>query len=239
MARPLQTAMASFRIKSKVAIAKIGVDSRRLDTLVNLPKIETWRREHVPDGTPAFAERTAMYDHVHASLIGDAPIDYLEFGVFQGSSLRHWVEMNQHPESRFFGFDSFEGLPENWKRFDGRMVKAHFDVNGALPDIQDDRLSFVPGWFQETLDLFLEKFDHDPQRQLVVHVDSDLYSSALYVLTRLDALLVPGTIVLFDEFSSVLNEFQALDNYCSAYMREYDVLASAWHYFGHLAIKMR
>ena len=237
MARSLQSALAGFRIKSKVAIAKVGVDSRRLDTLVNLPKIETWRREHVPAGTPAFAERTEMYDHVHAQLIGDRPIDYLEFGVFQGESIRHWSQLNRHPESRFFGFDSFEGLPEDWKRFDGQMVKSHFDVNGALPDIDDDRVSFVPGWFQQTVDTFLEKYE--PQEQLVVHVDSDLYSSALYVLTRLDALLVPGTIVIFDEFSSVLNEFQALDNYCSAYMREYDVLASAWHYFGHLAIRMR
>lgn len=237
MARSLQDALASFRIKSKVAIAKVGVDSRRLDTLVNLPKIETWRREHVPAGTPAFAERTAMYDHVHAQLVGDAAIDYLEFGVFQGDSIRHWSSLNKNPESRFYGFDSFEGLPEDWKRFDGQMVKAHFDVDGVLPDIDDDRVSFVPGWFQHTVDTFLEKFE--PQGQLVVHVDSDLYSSALYVLTRLDALLVPGTIVVFDEFSSVLNEFQALDNYCSAYMREYDVLASAWHYFGHLAIRMR
>ncbi|WP_408898101.1 TylF/MycF/NovP-related O-methyltransferase [Nocardioides sp. R1-1] len=237
MARSLHSALAGFRIKSKVAIAKVGVDSRRLDTLVNLPKIETWRREHVPDGTPAFAERTEMYDHVHAQLIGDAPIDYLEFGVFQGESIRHWSSLNKNPESRFYGFDSFEGLPEDWKRFDGQMVKSHFDVDGALPDIDDDRVSFVPGWFQHTLDSFLEKFE--PQGQLVLHVDSDLYSSALYVLTRLDALLVPGTIVIFDEFSSVLNEFQALDNYCSAYMREYDVLASAWHYFGHLAIRMR
>jgi len=237
VARSLQGALASFRIKSKVAIAKVGVDSRRLDTLVNLPKIETWRREHVPDGTPAFAERTEMYDHVHARLIGDAAIDYLEFGVFQGDSIRHWAGLNTNPDSRFYGFDSFEGLPEDWKRFDGQMVKAHFDVDGALPDIDDDRVSFVPGWFQETVDVFLEKFE--PRSQLVVHVDSDLYSSALYVLTRLDALLVPGTIVVFDEFSSVLNEFQALENYCSAYMREYDVLASAWHYFGHLAIRMR
>lgn len=237
MSDAVQRAMATVRIKSKVAIARVGRDSRRLDTLVNLPKIETWRREHVPAGTPAFPEREEMYDHIHATLIGDRPITYLEFGVFEGRSLRHWVELNQHPDSRFYGFDSFEGLPEDWKRFDGQMVKSHFDVNGALPDIDDDRVSFVPGWFQDTVDIFLEKFE--PEEQLVLHVDSDLYSSALYVLTRLDALLVPGTIVIFDEFSSVLNEFAALENYCSAYQREYDVLASAWHYFGHLAIRMR
>ena len=102
-------------------------------------------------------------------------------------------------------------------------------------------MSFVAGWFQETIDGFLETFvaERKPDRQLVVHVDADLYSSALYVLTRLDALMVPGTIVVFDEFSSVLNEFQALENYCSAYLREYDVVAHAWYYFCQVAIKLR
>ena len=233
----IESVAADARIKAKIAIARFGRDSRRLDTLVRLPKLETWRRQHVPDGTPAFEERTALYDYVHGMLDANEPIDYLEFGVFEGSSMRHWVQLDKNPDSRFFGFDSFEGLPEDWKRFDGRMVKAHFDVNGAVPDIRDDRVSFIPGWFQQTLDLFLEAFV--PRRQLVVHVDSDLYSSALYVLTRLNALLVPGTIVLFDEFSSVLNEFEALENYTAAYQREYDVLGSAWHYFGHLAIRMR
>lgn len=238
MTNGMQRTMANLRIKSKVAIARLGVDSRRIDTVVNLPKIETWRKEHVPAGTPAFEERTEMYDHVHAQLVGEnTPIDYLEFGVFRGDSIRHWSSLNKHEDSRFVGFDSFEGLPEDWKRFDGQMVKAHFDVGGNLPDIVDPRVSFVAGWFQHTVDDFLTDFQ--PRSQLVVHVDSDLYSSALYVLTRLDSLLVPGTIVVFDEFSSVLNEFAALGDYCAAYQREYEVLASAWHYFGHLAIKMR
>lgn len=237
MPQAVQRAMAKARLKSKVAIAKVGKDSLRLDTIVNLPKIETWRREHVTAGTPAFDHREEMYDHLHATLIGDQPIDYLEFGVFEGNSLRHWANLNKNPESRFYGFDSFEGLPETWKRFDNKMVKSHFDVNGALPDIDDDRVEFIAGWFQESVDPFLEKFT--PQSRLVVHIDADLYSSALYVLTRFNALLVPGTIVVFDEFSSVLNEFQALENYCSAYQREYDVLAHSWYYFGQVAIQMR
>ena len=97
---------------------------------------------------------------MHAQLADDAPIDYLEFGVFQGESMRHWVTLNQHPDSRFYGFDSFEGLPEDWKRFDGQMVKAHFDVKGSVPDIDDPRVSFVRGWFQETVDEFLAVVRH-------------------------------------------------------------------------------
>jgi hypothetical protein len=49
---------------------------------------------------------------------------------------------------------------------------------------------------------------------------------------------VPGSIVVIDEFSSVLHEFAALRDYCSAYRRRYTVLASAYTYFGHLAIRM-
>ncbi|WP_157538456.1 MULTISPECIES: TylF/MycF/NovP-related O-methyltransferase [unclassified Nocardioides] len=233
----VQRALARARLSSKVAIAKAGRDSRRLDTIVNLPKIETWRREHVPAGTPAFTDRELMYDHLHAELIGDKAIDYLEFGVFEGRSVRHWADLNTNRDSRFFGFDSFEGLPEEWKRFDRSIAAAHFDLQGVVPEIDDERVSFVAGWFQESVDPFLETFT--PRHQMVVHIDADLYSSALYVLTRFNALLTPGTIVIFDEFSSALNEFRALEDYCSAYMREYDVLAHAWHYFGQVAIQMR
>ena len=237
MPSAVRRGLARARLKSKVVLAKVGPDSRRIDTVVNLPKIESWRKEHVPDGTPAFAEREEMYDYVNAQFDASRPVSYLEFGVFQGRSMQRWLELNKHPDSKFYGFDSFEGLPEDWRRFDGKMAKSHFDVKGVLPEIDDDRCSFVPGWFQHSLDGFLEDFT--PADQIVVHIDADLYSSALYVLTRLNGLLGPGAVVLFDEFSSVLNEFAALEDYCSAYMREYDVLASAWHYFAQVAIRMR
>ncbi len=229
-------AALAYRMKAKVALARILPDSPRLDTLVNLPKVESWRKEHVLPGTPEFDEREEMFAHLQSDLIGEQPIDYLEFGVFKGDSIRLWSELNAHPGSRFFGFDSFEGLPEDWKRFDDKIAKSHFDLSGTLPDIDDDRVSFVPGWFQDTLPGFLEGFE--PRSQLVVHIDADLYSSALYVLTRCEDILTPGTIVLFDEFSSPLNEFAALADYCSAYRRGYDVLASAWTYYAQLAIRM-
>jgi len=236
MKKTLQSRLYGMRLGAKVAVAKLGPDSSKLDTLYNLPKLETWRKEHVPAGTPEFDERVQMYEYVQREVIGDEPIDYLEFGVFKGDSVRAWCGLNKHADSRFVGFDSFEGLPENWRRFDAQMVAAHFDVKGALPDIDDPRVEFVSGWFQDTLGDFLDEFT--VRSRLVLHVDSDLYSSALYTLTRCNDILVPGSIVVFDEFSSVLNEFAALRDYCSAYRREYEVIASAYTYYGHLAIRM-
>jgi len=237
MTSSVQRARARTRLATKVAIAKMGRDSRRLDTVVQLPKVESWRKQHVSIGTPEFATREELYRFVHDQLDVSRPISYLEFGVFEGQSMRQWVELDKHPDSRFHGFDSFRGLPEDWRRFDGKITKGHFDVRGVLPEIDDDRCSFIAGWFQHSLDGFLAGFR--PAEQRVIHIDADLYSSALYVLTRLDGVAVPGTIVIFDEFSSVLNEFAALEHYCAAYMREYEVIAHAGYYFGHLAIRLR
>ena len=60
----------------------------------------------------------------------------------------------------------------------------------------------------------------------MIHNDSDLYSATLYVLTRANDIILPGTIIIFDEFYSVMHEFRALEDYCSSYMRSYDVLAA-------------
>jgi O-methyltransferase len=148
------------------------------------------------------------------------PIDYLEFGVHKGDSIVRWAELNRNPESRFFGFDSFEGLPED---YNPSYRRGTFDTGSAEPRINDPRVSFVKGWFQRTLPGFVDGFT--PRSRLVVHNDSDLYSSTLFVLTEMDRFLVPGTIIIFDEFSSPLHEFRAFHDYLSAYMRESKALA--------------
>jgi len=117
------------------------------------------------------------------------------------------------------------------------MQRSAFDTGGSVPQVDDDRVEFVKGLFQDTVGEFLVKFE--PRSQLVLHADADLYSSTLYTLTKCDDILVPGSIVIFDEFSSVLNEFAALADYCSAYRREYDVVAATSEYFAQVAIRMR
>ena len=52
---------------------------------------------------------------------------------------------------------------------------------------------------------------------MVMNIDSDLYSSALYVLTSMHPLLRSGDYVYFDEFFDALNEFSAFNDYVRAY----------------------
>ena len=225
----------SFRTSVKSAIAKVIPDSSRAEVLCSLPKIETWRKKYVGKDCPVLPDRMQLYDLLQANIIQDHPIDYLEFGVYRGESITHWTQINHHEQSRFVGFDTFTGLPEQWKKFSGDMVQSTFDCGGSTPQLNDSRVRFVKGLFQDTLDPFLAEFT--PRSQLVLHGDADLYSSTLYMLTRCHDLITPGTIVIFDEFSSVLNEFRALEDYCVSYRRKYEVLGVTSSYFDQVAIR--
>jgi predicted O-methyltransferase YrrM len=113
----------------------------------------------------------------------------LEFGVFAGRSLRVIAEVRKGQD--VYGFDSFEGLPEDYRP---HVREGAFAV-GALPEV--DGAELVVGWFQDTLPGFLETH---PGPVDFLHVDGDLYSSAVTVLEHVGPRLQPGSIVVFDEF---------------------------------------
>ncbi len=172
--------------------------------------------------------RESMYQIVNNKLQGKA-ISYLEFGVWKGESIKLWASYNININSRFYGFDSFNGLPEVWEHGLGRTTdKNEFDLKGIIPNMVDSRISLIKGWFQNTLNQFLQttNFVHP----FVVHIDSDLYSSALYVLCSLNSMLKPGDIIIFDEYTSPVNEYLAWENYKLAFMRKADCIAMADHW---------
>jgi O-methyltransferase len=174
---------------------------------------------------PRFDTREEMYAHLNRTFFDDgkSAIDYLEFGVFEGRSQRTWSQLNTSPETRFFGFDSFEGLPEDWSA-EKPMPKGSFATSGKTPDISDPRVRFVVGWFQQSLPAFIKSYE--PKNPALIHIDSDLYSSSLFCLTSLNHLMPSGTIIIFDEFYDVLHEYRALNDYAGAYMRKYRIVAA-------------
>jgi len=188
-------------------------------------ELDHWVRAHP---TRHHATRRDLYAAVHTSL-GGGRLDYLEFGVARGVSLRAWLALDDHPDSRFFGFDSFEGLPEDWDASPRRVRRrGAFTQGGEPPTIDDPRVQFVKGWFQDTLPGFLATTTLRPP--VVVHHDGDLYSSALYGLTMLDGVLAPGSVLIFDEFNRAAHEFRAFMDYLAAYRRGYAVLGATARY---------
>ncbi len=207
----------------KGVVLAVLPDSDKLRHVAYRPKLDTWRKERA--GTyPVFETRTDLYDFVNNELLKNVAMQYLEFGVFEGASIKYFSEINQQAESTFVGFDSFEGLPEDWNFFSSTQKRETFSTGGKLPNISDERVSFRKGLFQQTLPGFLNEFSL--QHRLVIHNDSDLYSATLYALLTANEIIKPGTIIIFDEFSCIMHEFRALEDYCSACMRSYEVVAA-------------
>jgi len=190
-------------------------------------------RRKAPDA-PVFPSREDLFAHVNQEVFdgGRLAMDFLEFGVFQGASLRTWANLNHNPGTRYWGFDSFEGLPEDWHP---GKERGTFSTSGKPPVIDDSRVQLVVGLFQDTLPIFLHSFE--PRNRLLVHSDSDLYSSTLYCLTMMNSLLLPGTIMIFDDFYDSLHQYRAFRDYCSAYRRTFRVVGMTKE-FGQAAVEI-
>jgi O-methyltransferase len=182
------------------------------------PEFRQWCKSY---SCTELANRTLMYDHLIECAGLEGPIDYLEFGVSRGDSMRWWVENNKDPESTFVGFDSFEGIPESWATW----PKGSFSADGQTPAIADPRCSFVKGLFHDTLPRWLA--GHKFSRRTLVHLDADLYSSTVVVLGQLLPKLKTDDILIFDEFSSYLHEYRAYADLTAAYQRKFSPLCRA------------
>jgi hypothetical protein len=163
--------------------------------------IGQWVAQHPPTGRLIVRDdKTDTYRDALVRLNTPNPL-YLEFGVWEGWSLRWWIEHLDKPGARFVGFDSFQGLPEEWRP----DYPPGFFATDAPPSITDPRVSFQVGWFNETLATF-EMPAHD---QLFVNIDCTLYSSTAAVLEWLEPHLQPGDLIYFDELPEYDHELRA------------------------------
>lgn len=185
--------------------------SATLDRMNRAAGFERWTASH---RAPGFRLRRELYAHVAPKV----PIDYLEFGVWTGASLRDWMAV-AHSQSRFYGFDTFTGLPEAWDD----KPRGAFATDP--PQFADPRVQLVRGLFQHTLQGFLATFRR--QGKLVIHLDADLYSSTLFVLASVSPHLQPGDLLLFDEFSDLLHEWRAYEDWSRAFLVETRVIGQA------------
>lgn len=114
---------------------------------------------------------------------------WLEFGVYTGSTILYIAD---RIESLIYGFDSFQGNPDDW-RSDHR--KGEFALS-KIPDFPP-KVKIVKGWFEESLPRFVKEHKEPIS---FIHIDCDLYSSTRTVLYTLRDRLSSGSIIVFDEF---------------------------------------
>jgi len=155
-----------------------------------------------------------------------APADglLLEFGVADGASTRFLAARTPRV---VHGFDSFEGLPEDWTG--NKDPKGQYSTGGRMPDVPAN-VRLHRGWFSDTLPGFLEAHSEEIA---FMHIDCDLYSSTRTVLEATAGRLREGTVIVLDDYFNFPgwrnHEFKALQEFVRATGIEYEYIGYARH----------
>jgi hypothetical protein len=132
--------------------------------------------------------------------------DYLEFGVFNGTSMicmYRALTALKLDHVRLFGFDSFEGLPPDEEGHWGSGGRFSCDLDTVKKILRHegvdlDRITFVKGFYKDTLtDALVERYDL--KNAGVVMIDCDLYRSTVECLAFVDRL-ISESVVCFDDW---------------------------------------
>ena len=139
--------------------------------------------------------------------------DYLEFGVYNGSSLAcayRALTAVGASRARLFGFDSFQGLPEDaateeggglWRPGDFRMDEKFTRRFLTEQGVDWSRVTLIKGWFNETLNaVTLQR--HAIGKASLIMVDCDIYTSSRTVLDFCEPLIADRAVVFFDDWFS-------------------------------------
>jgi hypothetical protein len=149
------------------------------------------------------------------------PGHYLEFGVYKGGTIR-FIAGKVGGSKSVHGFDSFEGLNEAWSG-DG----SRFDAQGQLPKVPSN-VRLHKGYFSDSLPAWAESHVGPIG---FLHIDCDLYQSTKCVFEHLSDRIVPGTVIVFDEYFNYPNwqahEFRAFQEFVERYQVRYEYLGYA------------
>ncbi|PJK14910.1 hypothetical protein CO613_03530 [Lysobacteraceae bacterium NML07-0707] len=152
------------------------------------------------------------------------PGAFIELGVYRGRCAR-FLSKFLFGGRKLYLLDSFKGLPEDWV---GIWKKGAFSMlPDEIPVFDSPDIYVIPGWFKDTVPLLAQELQ---EPLAFIHVDADLYSSTRDALDALNAHIVPGTIILFDEYFMILekefsdDEHRALLDWCREYGREFEYL---------------
>lgn len=178
-----------------------------------------FEERHLRDAA-GYKTRGALHKAVLREIAGKPGLR-LEFGVYKGDSINHFAELD--PSATWYGFDSFEGLPEAWTT---GAKQAAFTVGGHLPPVRRN-VRLIKGFFNDTLPRFAT--DHAGEKLALLHIDCDLYSSTVTILDNLGGMLAPGSVILFDELINYhgweVGEYKAFTEFATARQLAFEYMA--------------
>ena len=133
----------------------------------------------------------------------------VECGTWKGGMIAGIASLLGN-ERDYYLFDSFEGLPQA-KEIDGSRAlswqsdrQSQFYFDNCRADEKDaheamklagcDSYQVIKGWFHETLPLY------KPSQIAILRLDADWYGSIMVCLEELADRVVPGGIIIMDDY---------------------------------------
>ena len=157
---------------------------------------------------------------------------FYEFGVWRASSFKYLIKVFK----KGYGFDTFTGLPKDWDVGSHIEKKGTYTNDGNVPKIKGGE--FIVGKFEDTLSVF---FSESRPIASIINFDADLYSSTICALNFSKKVMDNDTILIFDELiineSWELDEFKALNEFCSINNFSYEVIAISF-FSKQVAVKL-
>lgn len=165
--------------------------------------------------TPEEYYHTQKYEFKHTFNLLIKPIVIYEFGVWCGASIINLLEQLvacHIPIKKYYGIDTFEGLPQSEQEGSSSWIKGAFSASELLEKSPEDAKNFIYNLIKNKfphidLDLIRSKFNELPINNKwlpadYVHVDCDLYSSTLDVWSFLKTnnIIKIGTIINYNDF---------------------------------------
>jgi hypothetical protein len=139
-------------------------------------------------GATVYSEKSQILQHALQQVQNDRL--FLEFGVQSGTTINFIAERHR---GLVHGFDSFEGLPEDWI---AHRRKGAYTTHGRIPEVRSNVRLHV-GLFEQTLPDFAREHN---EPVAFMHVDCDLYLSTKTIFKFLGDRIVSGTVIVFDEY---------------------------------------
>lgn len=192
------------------------------------PDIDVWDAENIfylKSHESRLGKLLALYE-IYKKII-DIPGDIVECGVYKGASLMRLAAFRRLLENDYsreiFGFDIFGTFPtgEVSDEADLKFIKEFESGGGngiSACELQDlfkrksyRNISLVQGNLFETLPEYMNNNSH--RRIALLHLDLDVYEPTKYSLECLADSVVPGGVIVFDDYSAVDGATKAADEF--------------------------
>jgi hypothetical protein len=179
---------------------------------------------YLTSSVPRLAKALAHYE-LYKRIV-NLPGHVVECGVFKGTSMVRWATYREVLESpharRIIGFDTFADFPETGYADDQapreRFIAAAGSVSMTVEELQQvmthkgvRNVELVAGDILETVPRYVQQ---NPAFKIaLLHIDTDIYEPAKAALEALYDRIVPGGLLVLDDYGLFPGETKAVDEF--------------------------